>query len=80
MTAAAIILVGAIGGLVIGHFAGLQQLGVGLAFGVLIDATIIRGLLLPSAMVLLGRWNWWLPNSVAKLVRIKASPLTKRER
>ena len=79
VTAAAIILVGAIGGLVIGHFAGLQQLGVGLAFGVLIDATIIRGLLLPSAMVLLGRWNWWLPNSVAKLVRIKASPLKTRE-
>ena len=80
VTAAAIILVGAIGGLVIGHFAGLQQIGVGLAFGVLIDATIIRGLLLPSAMVLLGRWNWWLPNSVSKLVRIKASPLTKLER
>jgi uncharacterized membrane protein YdfJ with MMPL/SSD domain len=79
VTAAAVILVGAIGGLVIGHFAGLQQLGVGLAFGVLIDATIIRGLLLPSAMVLLGRWNWWLPNSVAKLVRIKASPLETRE-
>ena len=53
VTAAAIILVGALGGLVIGHFAGLQQLGVGLAFGILIDATIIRGLLLPSAMVLL---------------------------
>ena len=79
VTAAAIILVGAIGGLVIGHFAGLQQLGVGLAFGVLIDATIIRGLLLPSAMVLLGRWNWWLPNSVAKLVRVKTSPLETRE-
>ncbi|MEK6647879.1 MAG: MMPL family transporter [Actinomycetota bacterium] len=79
VTAAAIILVGALGGLVIGHFAGLQQLGVGLAFGILIDATIIRGLLLPSAMVLLGRWNWWLPNSVAKLVKTKASPLEERE-
>jgi uncharacterized membrane protein YdfJ with MMPL/SSD domain len=61
VTAAAIILVGALGGFVFGHFAGLQQLGVGLAFGILIDATIIRGLLLPSAMVLLGKWNWWLP-------------------
>ena len=79
VTAAAIILVGALGGLVLGHFAGLQQLGIGLAFGVLIDATIIRGLLLPSAMVLLGRWNWWLPNSVAGLVRTKASPLGVRE-
>lgn len=78
VTAAAIILVGALGGMVIGHFAGLQQLGVGLAFGILIDATIIRGLLLPSAMVLLGRWNWWLPNSVAQMVRTKASPLEER--
>lgn len=79
VTAAAVILVGAIGGLVMGHFAGLQQLGVGLALGVLVDATIIRGLLLPSAMVLLGRWNWWLPTSVARLIRIKASPLGTRE-
>ncbi len=61
VSAAAIILVGALGGFVFGHFAGLQQLGIGLAVGILIDATIIRGLLLPSAMVLLGKWNWWLP-------------------
>ena len=79
ITAAAIILISALGGLVIGHIPGLQQLGVGLACGVLIDATIIRGLLLPSAMVLLGRWNWWLPTSVAKLVVTKASPLESRE-
>lgn len=67
VTAAAVILVGALSGFVGGHFAGLQQLGIGLAFGILIDATIIRGLLLPSAMVLLGRWNWWLPEPVARL-------------
>lgn len=79
VTAAAVILVGALSGLVFGHFAGLQQLGIGLSLGVLVDATIIRGLLLPSAMVLLGRWNWWLPESVAKLVKTKASPLGERE-
>lgn len=78
VTAAAIILMGALSGFVFGHFAGLQQLGIGLGVGVLIDATIIRGLLLPSAMVLLGRWNWWLPSSVAKLVGTKASPLRER--
>ena len=71
VTAAAVILVGALSGFIGGHFAGLQQLGIGLAFGVLIDATIIRGLLLPSAMVLLGRWNWWLPEAIAKLARTK---------
>ncbi|CAN2214375.1 COG2409 Predicted drug exporters of the RND superfamily [Candidatus Nanopelagicaceae bacterium] len=61
VTAAALIFMTALTGLITGHFAGLQQLGVGLAAGVLIDATVIRGLLLPSAMVLLGRWNWWMP-------------------
>lgn len=61
VTAAALIFFTALTGLISGHFAGLQQLGIGLAIGVLFDATIIRGLLLPSTMVLLGRWNWWMP-------------------
>ena len=70
VTAAALIFISALSGLITGHFAGLQQLGTGLAAGVLIDATIIRGLLLPSAMVLLGKWNWWLPG------QRKTPPLT----
>lgn len=78
VTAAAIILISALSGLVFGRIPGLQQLGVGLACGVLIDATLIRGLLLPSAMVLLGRWNWWLPESIAKMAKTKASPLEER--
>ena len=61
VTTAALIFITALSGLIFGHFAGLQQLGIGLAIGVLVDATIIRGLLLPSAMVLLGDWNWWVP-------------------
>ncbi len=61
VTAAAVIMVGALCGLVFGHVAGLQELGVGLSAGVLIDATVVRGLLLPSVMALLGRANWWLP-------------------
>jgi RND superfamily putative drug exporter len=61
VTAAALIFISAVMGLATGHFAGLQQLGIGLAIGVIVDATIIRGLLLPSAMVLLGKWNWWMP-------------------
>jgi RND superfamily putative drug exporter len=62
VTAAAAILVVAVSGLAFGHFAGLQQLGIGLAVGIFIDATVIRGLLLPSAMVLLGKWNWYRPS------------------
>ena len=61
VTAAAIIFIGAVSGFIFGHFAGLQELGLGLTLAVLIDATLIRALLLPSAMVLLGKWNWWLP-------------------
>lgn len=75
VTAAAIILVGALGGLANGHIAGLQELGVGLALGILIDATIVRTLLLPSVMTILGKWNWWLPSGVAKAAMTKASPL-----
>ena len=58
VTAAALIFVAAVSGLVGGHFLGLQQIGVGLTVGVFIDATLIRGFLLPSAMVLLGKYNW----------------------
>jgi RND superfamily putative drug exporter len=71
-------MVGALSGLVFGHVAGLQELGVGLALGVLLDATIVRGLLLPSVMAMLGRWNWWLPESVATLLRVAPSPLEAR--
>jgi uncharacterized membrane protein YdfJ with MMPL/SSD domain len=40
----------------------IKQLGVGLAVAVLLDATLIRGVLLPAAMKLLGDWNWYLPS------------------
>ena len=63
----------------IGRVAGLQELGVGLALGVLVDATVVRGLLMPGLMAMLGRWNWWLPASVARVARVKASPLADGE-
>ena len=40
----------------------IKQMGFGLAVAVLLDATIIRAVLLPSAMKLLGEWNWYLPS------------------
>src|ERR1700754_2105922 len=39
----------------------MQQMGLGLAFAIFVDATIIRGVLLPASMKLLGDWNWYLP-------------------
>jgi RND superfamily putative drug exporter len=77
VTAAALIMVGALAGLVTGRVAGLQELGAGLALGAVVDATIVRGLLLPSLMTLTGRWNWWLPAVVARLVRAQPSALAE---
>jgi RND superfamily putative drug exporter len=50
----------------------MKQLGVGLAVAVLLDATIIRGVLLPATMKLLGRWNWYLPRGLHWLPRLQA--------
>ena len=51
-------------------FIDFKEMGVGLAVAILIDATIIRGVLLPASMKLLGDWNWYLPNSLGWLPRI----------
>jgi uncharacterized membrane protein YdfJ with MMPL/SSD domain len=52
----------------------MQQMGIGLAAAVLIDATIIRGVLLPSAMKLLGDRNWWLPSRLGWLPQVTVEP------
>jgi RND superfamily putative drug exporter len=44
--------------------------------GILIDATIIRGLLAPALVAILGRWNWWLPARPARVLRVEASPIS----
>jgi RND superfamily putative drug exporter len=48
-----------------------KQMGVGLAFAVLLDATLIRGVLLPASMKLLGEHNWWLPRRLQWLPKGK---------
>jgi putative drug exporter of the RND superfamily len=52
------------------------MIATGLGAGILIDATIIRALLVPAVVSLFGRWNWWLPRLPARLLRVKASPIT----
>jgi RND superfamily putative drug exporter len=49
---------------------GLKEMGVGLAVAVFLDATIVRGMLLPASMKLLGDWNWWLPSRLHWLPRV----------
>jgi RND superfamily putative drug exporter len=58
----------------------IKQMGVGLAVAVLIDATIIRGVLLPAAMKLLGDWNWYLPRWLEWLPNLNAEPELAEER
>jgi RND superfamily putative drug exporter len=80
VTAAGLIMFAAFMGFVAGSILGLQQFGFGLAAAIIMDVTIIRALLVPSAMKLFGRWNWWLPPNVAKVFRVKPSPMEPRRR
>jgi RND superfamily putative drug exporter len=78
VTAAGLIMIAAFSGFMAGRILGLQQFGFGLAIAILVDITLVRMLLLPSAMALFGRWNWWLPGKVARVVRVRPSPLVAR--
>lgn len=62
ITGAALIMVAVFGGFAMGDLVMLQQVGFGLGVSVLIDATIIRSILVPASMKLLGKWNWYFPS------------------
>ncbi|WP_380285857.1 MMPL family transporter [Kitasatospora purpeofusca] len=62
VTAAAVLFCVALGALATSEIVFIKELGLGTALGVLLDATIVRALLVPSLMRLLGRWNWWAPS------------------
>jgi len=78
VTAAAAIMVAAFAGFLTGSFAGLQQFGLGLAFAILLDATVVRALLVPAAMRLMGTWNWYVPRGLARLARMPADQPSAR--
>ena len=52
----------------------IKQMGVGLAVAVLLDATVIRGVLLPASMTLLGKWNWYLPRRLQWIPELDHAP------
>ena len=62
ITGAALIMVAVFWGFAAGDLVGLQQMGFGLGLAVLLDATIVRMVLVPASMRLLGKWNWYLPS------------------
>ena len=78
ITAAAVVMVAAFSGFLAGRIVGLQEFGLGLAVAIFVDATIVRALLVPALMAIMGRYNWWLPARVARAVRVAPSPLQAR--
>jgi putative drug exporter of the RND superfamily len=71
VTSAAFVMIAVFGIFATLTFVDFKQLGVGLAVAVLIDATIVRAVLLPATMKLLGDWNWYLPKSLRWLPQVK---------
>jgi RND superfamily putative drug exporter len=61
ITAAALIMILVFGSFVLGGERVIKEFGVGLAAGILVDAVFIRMAIVPSLMVMFGKWNWWLP-------------------
>src|SRR6266545_4524047 len=71
ITGAALIIVAVFLGFATGDLLQFQQMGFGVAVALLVDATIIRSVILPSIMALLGRWNWYLPRWLEWLPRVE---------
>jgi RND superfamily putative drug exporter len=73
VTSAALILFLAFAALASGPGTDIKVLATGLGFGILLDATIVRSVLVPSLVSLFGSWNWKLPDSVARVLRVQPS-------
>ena len=67
ITAAALLIVVVFAGFAMGQVLGIKMLGFGLALAVVVDATIVRTVLVPATMKLLGDWNWWAPAPLRRL-------------
>jgi RND superfamily putative drug exporter len=72
VTSAALILFLAFASLASAPNTDIKVLATGLGAGILLDATVVRALLLPSLVSAMGKWNWWFPDPVARLLRVPA--------
>jgi putative drug exporter of the RND superfamily len=77
VTGAALIMVAVFGGFATGELVMFQQMGFGLAVAVLLDATLVRSVLVPATMKLLGPWNWYLPRPLRRLPALRAEPVSE---
>jgi RND superfamily putative drug exporter len=73
VTSAALILFLAFVALAAAPITDLKVMATGLGFGILLDATIVRALLVPSLVSLFGSWNWYLPDGLARVLRVRPS-------
>lgn len=78
VTSGALILFFAFIALASGPETDIKVIGTGLAAGILLDATVVRMLLVPALVSLFGRWNWWLPHLTANVLRVEPSRLPER--
>ena len=79
VTSAALILFFAFAALASAPGTDIKVLGTALGVGILLDATIVRALLVPALVSLFGRWNWWLPAWLATILRVQPSPLAPKQ-
>jgi RND superfamily putative drug exporter len=74
VTSAALILFLAFAAMASGPQTDVKVLATGLAAGIILDATVVRALLVSAVVSMFGRWNWWLPPGMARLLRVRPSP------
>ncbi len=79
VTSAALILFFSFAALASAPGTDIKVFATALGVGILIDATVVRAILVPALVVLFGRWNWWLPSWLAKVLRVEPSPLRDDE-
>ena len=80
VTSAALILFLSFTAMASGPETDVKMLATGLAAGILLDATVIRALIVPAVIALMGRWNWWLPRWPARILRVEPSVLARPAR
>ena len=68
ITAAGLIMIAVFGSFALTQVLVIKELGFGLAVAVLLDTTLVRLVLVPATMKLMGNWNWWMPRSLGRLV------------
>jgi len=76
VTSAALILFLAFVALASGPGSELKTFASALGFGILLDATVVRSMLVPALVSMFGRWNWWMPTWFARVLRLPALPET----